>query len=356
MGIHKNPVRIGIVGTGFGALVQLPGLLAMDGATVIGIASKDAEKAKTLSAVHNLPRTFATWQELVACDEIDLVSVTTPPFMHEEIVSAAIKAGKHVLCEKPFTMNAAGAKKLLEQAEAAGIVHGIDFEFRDLTVLQALKQELQHGTDWIERATLSWRVGTWADATRSWRWQCDHVQGGGVLGALGVHLFDAAQWLLGPLQQKSADVQTKITERPDGNGGMRAVTAEDYASVDMTSDDGYPVNVTVTNVEATGNGLSIIIEGKNRSLRLLSAEQDYGRGLRLESVEGNGKPVILATETEPPAGTDARIPPFQRFATRLLKAVQEGDTSFRPSFRDGLNAQILRDRALESLDIADRAS
>jgi predicted dehydrogenase len=120
---------------------------------------------------------------------------------------------------------------------------------------------------------------------------------------------------------------------------------------------GIDVNVTVTNVDTHGDGLSVIIEGDDQTLRVVSAQQDYGRGLRLESVRLNGTK-ILAEEREPPAGTDTRIPPFQRFATRLLKAVQKKDTTFRPSFEDGMRTQTIRDIALKTdqngqwLDIA----
>ncbi|MFA5799507.1 MAG: Gfo/Idh/MocA family oxidoreductase, partial [Candidatus Peribacteraceae bacterium] len=89
----KTSLGIGIIGAGFGASVQLPGFLGLPEARVIGIASKDGKKTEELSKKFNLPKKFSSPDELIACGEIDLVSVAVPPFAQQELILKAIKAG-----------------------------------------------------------------------------------------------------------------------------------------------------------------------------------------------------------------------------------------------------------------------
>jgi predicted dehydrogenase len=346
-GMTASKIGIGIVGTGFGGSVQLPGFLGLPEARVIGIASKDSGKSEVLMKEHKLERAFGSWQELIDCPDISLVSVATPPFAHEEIVTAALRAKKHVLCEKPFTMSAAGAERMFRLAEERNVMHAIDFEFRELPAMQFLHKEAQSLGE-LQRASISWRVGTWADSARPWRWQCDKEQGGGVLGALCVHMFDAAEWLMGPIAKLNAKTAITIKERPDGNGGTKDVTAEDFVQAEMKTDAGVPIDFLVTNADAKGNGLTIKLEGSKHTIELMSVSQEYGRGLRVLKTIGNAKPELVFETGDAPAGTDARIPPFQSLAKRLLKAIEAHDRTFEPSFKEGMRAQMIRDAVLES--------
>ncbi len=318
-----DTIGVGIIGQGFGAKVQLPGFSGLDGVHVVGIAGRDG------------------WQALIENPDIQLISVSSPPFTHEEIVSAAITAGKHVLCEKPFTMHTTSAQRLLDQAEEAGIVHGVDFEFRELPALQKLHERLGSGElGNVQSAEFSWIVGTWADPMIPWRWQCDEAQGGGIVGALGVHLFDAVEWLIGPVETVKGLCGTAITHRPDGETGKpKDVTAEDHATINLTLTSGEPVTVRLSNVDREGTGLMINLECEHGTLKLESASQDYAKGLR---VIENGQ-LLLNDEVIP--GIDGRIVPFQKLSTRLITAIQENDRGFTPSFREGLRSTWIREHA-----------
>lgn len=322
-----EPLGVGIIGQGFGAKVQLPGFSGIDDVHVVGIAGRDG------------------WQALVENPDVHLISISSPPFTHEEIVSAAIAAGKHVLCEKPFTLNTASAKRLLDQAEQAGVAHGVDFEFRELPALQLLKQRLMSGElGAVEHATFNWIIGTWADPTLPWRWQCDASQGGGIVGALGVHLFDAVEWLIGPVASVAAACGTTVKHRPDKlTGDMKPVTAEDHATIDLSLASGIPVTVCLSNVDAQGKGLTIDLTCEHRVLHLESASQDYAKGLR---VIENDK--LLLDDAAIP-GIDGRIAPFQKIATRLITAIRENDRTFNPSFREGIRSTWIREQATLTL-------
>ncbi len=339
MASHK--VRVGIIGTGFGASVQLPAFLGMKEVEVAGIASSDPKRSLELQKKYKLPMAFASYDELLECDEIDLVSIATAPAEHERLVKKALEMGRHILCEKPFTMSASAAKGLLKEANASHIIHATDFEFRELPALKFLVSRLMAGvTGRIVFGELRWVVGSWADAKRPWRWQCDKAQGGGVLTALGVHLFNTAESILGPLDKVQAVTGVTITERKDEEGKKKPVTSEDHATIDLTGKYGIPVRIVLSNVDPKGSGFGISIRGEKGVLLLESTSQEYGSGLRVREGASPDSAKIVYEDPKPEAGTDARIPPFQALARRLVAAIQEDDRTFGPSFQDGVRAQM----------------
>lgn len=347
--MNHRPVGIGIIGTGFGATVQLPGFLGLPGARVVGIVGRDAEESRKLCETHSLPRSFATAEELCACEDVDLVSVTVPPFAQEPLVRRAIAAKKAVLCEKPFTMNAVTARSLLNEATRANIFHAVDFEFRDLPSWQVLKAEIDRGTiGKITHTEFRWMVGSWADPLRPWHWQCDAAMGGGIISTLGTHLFDAAEWFLGPMKTVRGNGTIAIKERPDPvTKKPRPVTAEDCAEIALKGADGVRVSIFLSNVEKRPTGLTMEFCGERGVLRLESDVPQYGRGHRVLLTIGSESKVLLEPENIPES-IDARIPLFQKFAARLVRAVSLRDSAFHPSFVEGVRSQVLRDAAVAS--------
>lgn len=340
--MDSSKIGIGIIGTGFGASVQLPGFLRIPEARVIGIASRDSAVSQKLAEEHGLPRSFASWQELVACPEVQLVSITTPPALHADIAEACIQAGKAVLCEKPFTMHLPEAIALQKSADAAGIVHAMDFEFRDIPAWTFFHDHVKNGSiGKILSADFQWIVASWADPKRLWKWQCDASAGGGILGALGVHLFDAVEWIVGPVASLSATTGIAITERPDANGQMHAVTAEDHATISMTEESGVPVEISLSNVEKEGRGLFMMVQGEKGSIILESTSRNYGSGFCVKEDIDGVSTVIFEDQTETEG--DTRIPHFQALAERVIRAVQMQDRTFRPSFYEGVRSQMILD-------------
>lgn len=339
---------IGIIGTGFGATVQLPAFLTMPSARVIGIASRQVEKSQQLAQAHRLPRSFASWQELVACPDIGLVSIAAPPPLHVPMVQACIQAKKAVLCEKPFTLNPSDAMQLLKEAKEAGIVHAMDFEFRDIPAWSLFRNHIQSGVlGPLQSATFHWILGSWADPARPWKWQCDSAQGGGVLSALGVHLFDAVEWMVGPIQSLQATTGITIATRTDETGNLRPVTAEDHADIVMTGENNLPIGMRLSNVDPSGTGLLIQLMGEKGRLILRSDAHNYGSGFSVhEELHNQPSRILFADDTT--FEGDARIAPFACLAQRLIQAVLQGDRTFQPSFMTGVRTTTLLDAVRRS--------
>ena len=108
-------VRVGVIGTGFGATVVAPAFTATSDCEVVDVVT---------------PRDDAACAALCARSDIDLISVHSPPFLHRRHVDWAIEAGHAVLCDKPFGLDADESRAMTEHAEAAGIVNLLNFERR----------------------------------------------------------------------------------------------------------------------------------------------------------------------------------------------------------------------------------
>jgi predicted dehydrogenase len=116
-----DDVRFGIIGTGGIAAGFATDMWAVPGARVVAIGSRSAHSAERFGEVYQVPRRHSSYQDLVADDEVDVVYVATPHPWHAENALAAIAHGKHVLIEKPFTMNADEARQVVTAARERGV-------------------------------------------------------------------------------------------------------------------------------------------------------------------------------------------------------------------------------------------
>ncbi|HYF64207.1 MAG TPA: Gfo/Idh/MocA family oxidoreductase, partial [Herpetosiphonaceae bacterium] len=218
-------MRIAIIGTGWGARVQVPAFRSA-GLEIVGLAASNVEKTRAEAERLGVPA-FASWRELLDT-EADLVSIVTPPATHREMALAALAAGKHVLCEKPTALDAAEAAAMAEAAAARpGQLALIDHELRFHPAFRAARAALAEIGP-IRHVASSVVGPSRADASRPWTWWSDRAQGGGIWGAIGSHQLDTLRWLGGEISAVRASLHTFVAERPF-EGGARAVTSDDAA-------------------------------------------------------------------------------------------------------------------------------
>jgi predicted dehydrogenase len=139
------PLRIGIAGTGWGAEVLAPAAAATPDVEIVAFCSAHADRAAAAAQQFGARWAFDDYRQLLALDELDLVCVCTAPAAHEEIVGAAIDAGRHVFCTKPLARTAAAARALFERAEARGVTHALDLGRRYAPAHRHLRQLVQDG-------------------------------------------------------------------------------------------------------------------------------------------------------------------------------------------------------------------
>ncbi|MFK7895130.1 MAG: Gfo/Idh/MocA family protein [Myxococcota bacterium] len=204
-----------IVGTGFGVLTHLRAMRNA-GIEVKALVGRDLSKAQERAKLFEVPHGLNSLDEALSLPGVDLVAVATPPHSHAAIVLAAIAAGKHVVCEKPFARDAAEGQRMLEAAERAGVVHLLGTEFRWSTGQALATRAIAEGVIGEPRlATLLFQMPALADARAEVpAWWRDAEEGGGWLGAYASHTIDQIRTTLGEFEGVSASVRT-VAERAE---------------------------------------------------------------------------------------------------------------------------------------------
>jgi predicted dehydrogenase len=218
------------------------------------------------------------WRRLIERDDIDLIDIGVPNHKHAEICLAAVKAGKHVLCEKPLAMNLQEANQVLQEAKRAGIVHMVSFNYRYAPALQYAKRLISTGAlGDIRHMRAVFLQDTALDPEAPLEWRFDkQASGSGALGDLLSHSFDLARFLVGEISRVTGYAKTYIKERPflgqqKGNEAPAKgrVEVDDCAGVLAEFGNGASGVFESTRL-AGGNGLDgnrIEINGEKGSIR-----------------------------------------------------------------------------------------
>lgn len=219
-------LRIAIAGTGFGANYAI-GLQAQADVQVVGVFSRRAERAAEMADRFHIPFWTRDFEELLRLPGLHAVAIVTPNSTHYAYVQAALRAGKHVICDKPLALTGEEAADLHRQAEARGVRHVTFVPYRFSPAALAMKaaisdQRLGH----VIGLRASWGVDLRAEPLR-WRFQ-KALAGPGVLADLGAHVLDLAIWWLGPVRRALGRCRTMVPQRPmEAGGRLRPVDVPD---------------------------------------------------------------------------------------------------------------------------------
>lgn len=230
-----------VIGTGFIGPVHVEGLIRA-GVQVAGILGSSAEKSRAAARQLRLPQGYESLDELLADESVDVVHITSPNRFHFDQTSACLKAGKHVLCEKPLAMTSAESKALLELAQTSDVVASVNYNVRyyplNLELAERVRSgelgELFHVTgnyvqDWLFHQTdFNWRV---------------LADDGGQLRAIadiGTHWLDLIQFITGrKITAVCADLQTVFPQRQRPTGGV-----ETFSGGQSDSSNTEPIEIT----------------------------------------------------------------------------------------------------------------
>ena len=337
-----------VVGTGFGVLTHVRALRAA-GFRVEALVGRDPVKTAQRAAIFDVPVATTDLAAALASDTVDVVSVATPPHTHAPIVHAAIAAGMHVMCEKPFARDRGEAQAMCDAADAAGVVHVLGTEFRFATGQALLSRTIKQGTIGVPRfALFLLQIPSLADPNAVLpAWWERAEEGGGWLGAHGAHVIDQVRTTIGEITAVAATLQTLAP---------RAMTADDTYSVQLRTAGGCTVVlhsscaaggqiVAVTKV--TGTSGSAWTQGD-------AVWVDDGAGPRqvpppvdLPIVAPDPPPTELLHTTYDmwhAMGTD--LAPYTRLFTRFRELIVSGPSASDPApatFADGVANQAVLD-------------
>jgi predicted dehydrogenase len=240
------------------------------------------------------------WKEVVKNDDVDIVDIAAPSDIHAEIAIAAAKAGKHVFCEKPLALKLSEAKNMMLEAEKAGIVNMIGFNYRRVPALALAKLMIEEGLigDIFHFRGIyqqSWLV----DPKFPLVWRLQKSKAGyGAHGDMGAHVIDLARFLVGDIEEVICDQRTftKYRPKPVQSNGLKAIAGNDMGIVDVDDasamilkfKDNYAMGYIEITRNGTGHRNQNLIE-VNGSLGALIFDMESMNELKYYNVEDNTK-------------------------------------------------------------------
>jgi len=372
-------IGMGIVGAGFVGPHHVDAVRRLGFVDVIAVAGSSQASADKKAEALGALRAYGSYEALLNDPDVQVVHNATPNYLHYPVNAAAIAKGKHVVSDKPLAMTAAEAKKLVDQATKAGIIHAVTFNYRGNPLVQQARQAIARGDIGKPHFLVGQYLQDWLlkDTDYSWRLEPDKGGASSALGDIGSHWCDLAQHLSGlRITHVLGDITTVIPKRKKPLGSREAFAAadanqkvedvdikvEDLASVLLRFDNGAKGAFSVGQVCAGHkNDLEIEICGSKASLKWRQEHQNellIGHRDRPNEILQKDPSLVY-----PEAGKYAHLPgghqeswadAFANLMRDIYGFIAEGHKASDPhppafaTFEDGYRANCIVEAILQS--------
>jgi len=348
--------RLGIAILGCGGITlqnHLPGLALCRDVTVTALCDANPATLETARRQTGCNVASANYEEVVARDDVHAVIIATPNILHSPMALAAIRHGKHVLCEKPIAMSLAEARQMADAAEKAGVRHMTAFTYRFVPAMRYLHHLVQRGDLGDPYHYRSCRLQDWGTRNLGWRQQ-KKLAGTGEIGDMLSHRIDFSHHLIGPMKKLVANTKTLTPFR----GGQPNDT-DDWVAI-MAEFQNGATGVLESSKLASGRNESwrsldyVEINGSEGSFEFTTGKWNE---LQVGKLGGPGMaPLTIPSEfftwpgspRDPGAG-DPLVTFRYDQAVEFINAIREQ----RPcavTFHDGVRVQAVVDAALKSAE------
>lgn len=353
----KSTIGVGVAGTGFIGPAHIEAL-RRNGITVLGLAENTREKAQQKAAEMGIPRIYGSLDEMLKDEDIQVVHLATPNYLHYPHAKAALLAGKHVVCEKPLAMNTRESAELVQLAKESGKVNAVNFNIRMYPLVQQARSMVQSG----ELGDLFILQGSylqdWLLFPTDWNWRLEPELGGTLraVGDIGSHWLDLITFItdlrvvevfadfktMHPIRKKPAKpVETytgKILQPEDYVD--QPIFTEDYATILLHFENDVRGVLTVGQVcSGRKNRLFFEINASKSSLAWDSERpNELWVGHRTQPNQIIMKdPALLSPEaravTSYPGGHNEGFPDtFKQLYNKVYTYILNGDYSKTPDF------------------------
>ena len=264
---QSSPLRVGVIGLGYGGEMALKGYSQLPNVEIVALAGLEEERLHTLGTTYSIPSLYHYHHELLSRDDLDAVSVCVPNYLHAPIAIEALGRGMHVLCEKPLARTTEEATAMVEAATKANRVLQVVFNHRVRGDVQVLKRYADEGklgnvyyakASWMRRRGIP-GAGTWFVSKEK--------AGGGPLIDLGVHALDMALYLLGEPEILTVSATTYAELGKSGKG-------VDLRSRKSGSGNAFEVEDLATAFLRLSSGATLLLEASWATNS--SAGDDFG--------------------------------------------------------------------------------
>jgi len=321
------------------------------------------ERSETVSKAYGIPRA-ADEAAIIHDPTIDVIDICTPNPHHFETAKAALRAGKHVLCEKPLTVTAAEARELADLARASGLTCGVVFNNRYLAPVMRAKQLIDEGRlGRILSFDFSYKHNSCIDPDRRVGWKQTAEAGGGTLFDLGPHVIDLCHFLCGKVATVTARSQIAFPTHFKADGSVWETNADEAFYMICELESGAIGNITVSKLTQGANDeLTFSVNGTDGSLSFSLMDPNYlsfydatAEGFPMGGVRGQTRIECVGRYPAPATGFPTPKAPAGWLRGHIgsmaayLAAVAEGRLA-SPSFEDGAYVQTVMEAAHESAE------
>jgi len=365
----KASIRAGIVGTGFIGPVHLEAL-RRNNVSVVGLAEATPELAAEKAAALGIPTAYESFEALLADPDIDVVHLATPNFLHYPQAKAALRAGKHVVCEKPLATSSQESADLVRIAQETEKVNVINFNIRFYPMAQQARSMVQSGEIGDLFILQGSYLQDWLLLPTDWNWRLEPGLGGTLraVGDIGSHWLDLMSFITGlKVKEVFADFKTfhpvrkkPLKELETFTGKMltpedyedKPIKTEDYASILLHYENGVHGILTVSQVSSgRKNRIFFEINGSKSSLSWngerpneLWIGQRTGPNQVMMKDPSLFSPEALATTSYPGGHNEGFPDTFKQLYTKVYNYILAGDFNAKPdfpTFADGHYEQVL---------------
>jgi len=267
-------IKTAIIGAGFMGPAHTEALRRL-GVQVVGILGVDQEESDKAAKSLGIPKAYASFEDVLKDDEVQVVHITTPNKLHFPMAKAVLKAGKHVLCEKPLAMTSAETKELVALAKETGLAAGVNYNMRFYPLCLQAKDMVQTGEAGEIHSIVGSYVQDWLLKDTDYNWRVLAEEGGAVraIGDIGTHWMDMVQNITGlKIVEVLADLKVlhPVRKRPKGevetfSGKVQDIQATE--NVDIITEDCGSVLLRFNNGASGNLWVSQATAGRKNCLR-----------------------------------------------------------------------------------------
>jgi predicted dehydrogenase len=332
----SEPVKIAVIGGGYGAKVPLPAYAELDEFEPVAVWSRRPERARELADKFGAQLGTSDLDELLAHPGLEAVHVAGPVSTHAEHAIAAAGRGLHVLCEKPLAASLDEARAVVAAIEDAGVVGAVNYGRRMQQTRARLLERVREVVGRPRMVSISLVHDDHAEpGSRPFTWVQDRALGGGRLQGYGVHDLDLLLEAFGDVQEVAAATEVGVTQRDAKDGTTHEVTAEDAYAILIRFAGGGLAQVSLPSTARHARGDVLEFHGDAGTVRL-DADKGLHSGRAGEELRSEG-PLEASSK-------DA----FRLVARNFHAAIRDGAAP-DPSLQEGLRVQAL----LDAIHLAD---
>lgn len=372
-------IKVGVIGTGFIGPAQIEALRRLGYVEVVALSDINTEVAQQRAKALSIDKIYVDYRDMLKDPEIDVVHVCTPNHLHFKISKEALEAGKHVLCEKPLSMNLLEAEELIKIAKQRNLVNAVHFNVRFYPLMHQAKMMVEKGELGKVLAVNGSYQQDWLlyETDYNWRLQSEFSGESRAVADIGSHWLDLVEFITNiKVNEVCADFATfhsirKKPLKPVETYAGKVLSSEDYADINITTEDyatvllrfdnGAHGSMTVNQVAAgRKNRIYFEIYGSKKAIgwdserpnELWVGRRDGNNEILMKDpslVYGYARDIISFPGGHNEGFPDTTKQMFGKLYKYISdKGYQKGETADFPTFEAGYREMLLCENILKS--------